>query len=76
MHKAIGSQPEKIDKPAIISLEMFKKNDDGSWKCIKTTDIKTPDGIHRVNAGMVFNKNKIQWGLDVCGLLEELEANL
>ena len=72
-HTPIGSKPEKIDK-VIIFADAFRKNDNGSWECIKNTDIKTPSGIHRLNAGMVFKQSNVQWGVNIFEMLEKGET--
>ena len=57
-----------------VSPNEFKKNPDGSWTCIKNTDIKNPYGIIRVNPGMTFRKTKPHWGIDVAELLDQAES--
>lgn len=57
-----------------ISPKEFKKNPDGSWTCIKNTDIKSAYGIIRVNPGMTFRKKKTHWGIDVAELLDQAES--
>ena len=72
-HKPLASKAEKIDK-VIISADAFTKNDEGSWECIKNTDIKTPTGIHRLKAGMVFKGSNVQWGVNLFEMLEKGET--
>lgn len=66
----------KFDLPdeTIVSSSEFKKNPDGSWTCIKNTDIKSAYGIYRVNPGMTFVKEKLHWGIDVAELLDQAES--
>ncbi len=71
MHKSTA----KIDLPdkPFVSPAEFKKNPDGSWTCIKNTDIRNAYGIYRINPGMTFVKNTSHWGMDVAELLEQAE---
>ena len=72
MHKSTA----KIDLPdkPIVSAAEFKKNDDGSWTCVKNTDIKSSYGIYRINPGMTFKKKTSHWGMDVAELLDQAES--
>lgn len=54
-----------------LSRDAFQKNPDGSWTCIKNTDIKNGGYAYRVNPGFVFRKSKPQWGIDVVAVLEQ-----
>ena len=54
-----------------VSRDAFQKNPDGSWTCIKTSDIKNGSNIIRVNSGMIFKKSNPQWGIDVAEILEQ-----
>ena len=57
--------------PGPVTCQSFRKNDDGSWISILTTDIATPTGSIRIPAGMTFVKGKTLLGEDVAGLLEK-----
>ena len=72
-HTPVGSKPVIFDK-VMISADAFKKNDDGSWESTKNTDIKTPKGIHRLPAGMIFKESRVQWGVNVFEMLENGET--
>jgi hypothetical protein len=73
MHKSTAKV--KLPETTFISSTEFKKNSDGSWTCVKNTDIKSPYGIIRVNPGMTFKKKTPHWGIDVAELLDEAESN-
>ena len=62
-----------MEKSVTLSRDAFQKNSDGSWICIKNTDIRDNDNgyAHRVNPGFVFRKNRTQWGIDVVAILEQ-----
>ena len=72
MHKSTA-KVDLPDKPFVSSKE-FKKNPDGSWTCIKNTDIKSSYGIYRIPPGMTFKKKTTHWGMDVAELLEQAES--
>lgn len=60
---------------AIVSPKEFRRNPDGSWTCIKNSDIKSAYGIYRVSPGMTFKKKQSIWGIDVVELLDQTNAN-
>lgn len=49
----------------------FKRNPDGSWVSTKISDIQTPEFTVRVNPGILFKKDRINWSLNVVEALEE-----
>lgn len=57
----------------IVSPKEFRKNSDGSWTCIKNTDLKNAYGVYRINPGMTFVKKKPHWGIDVAELLDQAD---
>ena len=59
-----------MGKP-IISRDAFEKNSDGTWTCIKNTDIKNEGNIIRLAPGITFKPDRPQWGVDVVELLEQ-----
>jgi hypothetical protein len=59
----------------MLSRDAFEKNPDGSWTCIKSTDIKDGGSIIRLKPGMTFKKSQQPWGLNVCELLDQEDSN-
>ncbi|HBE45396.1 MAG TPA: hypothetical protein DDW17_08155 [Deltaproteobacteria bacterium] len=65
-----------MDEIAKIMVNEFKKQPDGSWVCIKNSDIVTKAGnMIRVSPGLTFKKDRRLWGLDVVKMLDELSTN-
>ena len=60
-----------MEKTVTLLRDAYQKNPDGSWTCLKSTDIKHKGYTHRVNPGFVFRKGKTQWGIDVVSVLEQ-----
>ena len=60
-----------MQKSVSLTRDAFQKNPDGSWACIKNTDIKHNGFAHRVNPGFVFRKSRTQWGIDIVAILEQ-----
>ena len=60
-----------MEGSVMLMRDAFEKNSDGSWTCIKNTDIVYQGYTHRVNPGFVFRKSKTQWGIDVVAVLEQ-----
>ena len=54
-----------------VSRDAFQKNPDGSWTCIRNTDLKNAGSIIRIAPGMTFRESKPQWGMDVVEILEQ-----
>lgn len=63
-----------MKKTVTLSRDAFQKNPDGSWTCIKNTDIIHDGCAYRVNPGFVFRKSRTQWGIDVVSILEQDES--
>ena len=63
-----------MQQKAMVSKKDFQKNPDGSWTCIKNTDIKSVFGIFRINPSMTFKKTFPVWGIDVAELLDQQES--
>ncbi len=63
---------EEVSK---IAVEEFEKKPDGSWVCIKNSDIQTnTQRVIRIAPGMQFKKGGTFLGLDVVGALEKMAA--
>ncbi len=64
-----------MDEISKIVIEEFNRKDDGSWVCLKTTDIITKSGsIVRVPPGASFRKGVTFCGLRVAEALDEINA--
>lgn len=60
-----------MDEIAKVTPGDFEKKPDGSWVCVKNSDIvTTSQDIIRIKPGMTFRKDGRLWGLDVAGALE------
>jgi len=58
---------------AKIMLEEFEKKPDGSWVCVKNSDITTKSQeVIRITPGMTFRKGFKLWGLDVAEALDKI----
>jgi hypothetical protein len=65
-----------MDEIAKIVVEEFNKKPDGSWVCVKNSDIGTKFGnIIRIAPGMTFKKGSKLWGFDIAKALDEISAN-
>lgn len=64
-----------MDDIVKIVVGDYEKKPDGSWVCVKNSDITTESGrIIRIAPGMAFTQNGKPWGLDVVKALEEASA--
>jgi len=65
-----------VDEIVKIALEDFEKKPDGSWICVKNSDVTTKSqNIIRLKPGMTFRKGGRLWGLDVAEALERIGGN-
>lgn len=65
-----------MDEIAKIAVEEYERKPDGSWVCIKNSDITTKTGrIMRIAPGMVFRKGGTFQGVDVAEALDRISAN-
>ncbi len=63
---------EEITK---IAVDEYQKNADGSWTCVKNSDITTKTGqVVRIAPGTTFKKGGTFLGLDIVGVLEQISA--
>lgn len=61
---------------AKIMVEEFEKKPDGSWVCVKNSDITTKSQeVIRITPGMTFRKGVKLWGLDVADALDKMSEN-
>jgi uncharacterized LabA/DUF88 family protein len=61
---------------AKIMIEEFEKKPDGSWVCVKNSDITTKSReVIRITPGMTFRKGVKLWGLDVAEALDKISGN-
>jgi hypothetical protein len=59
-----------------IGLDEYEKKSDGSWVCVKNSDITCKSGrIVRIAPGTTFTKGRIFLGMDVVEALEKLSGN-
>ncbi len=64
-----------VDEITKIAVEEFEKKSDGSWVCIKNSDLITnTQKVIRIAPGMLFKKGGTFLGLDVVGALEKMSA--
>ncbi len=61
---------------AKIMIDEFEKKPDGSWVCIKNSDIMTTtQEVIRVSPGMTFRRGVKLWGLDVAEALDKISQS-
>ena len=60
-----------MQKSISIICEAFSKNPDGSWSSVQISDIQASGKAIRIPPGMIFNKNRQIWGIDIVEVLEE-----
>ncbi len=53
-----------------VTPDAFRKQADGSWVCIRNTDVYTPIGAIRINVGLELRKGRTLCGYDIAALLE------
>ncbi len=59
-----------------IAIEEYEKKPDGSWVCVKNSDITTKTGrIIRIAPGTVFKPGLIFLGCDVVATLDKISGN-
>jgi hypothetical protein len=65
-----------MEEIAKVAIEEFRREPDGSWVCVKNSDITTKTGrVIRVAPGTTFRKGGRLSGLDVAHALDELSGN-
>jgi len=66
---------EEINKDK-IKINEFEKKTDGSWVCVKNSDVMTKSGkVIRVMPGTIFRKDVLLWDCDIAKALDEVSAN-
>lgn len=59
-----------------IAIDEYEKKPDGSWVCVKNSDVTTKTGkVIRVAPGMTFKKGSAFVGADIAEALDKLSAN-
>lgn len=64
-----------MDEISKIVIEGFAKKPDGSWVCVRSSDIVSKSGIIRIPPGATFRRGVKLWGLDIAKVLDEIGAN-
>ena len=65
-----------MDEVTKIAVEEFEKKPDGSWVCVKNSDITTKSGrIIRVAPGTTLNRGGKLSGIDVVTALDQISGN-
>lgn len=64
-----------MDEIVKIAIADYEKKPDGSWVCVKNSDILTKGGnVIRITPGMTFRKDGKLWGHDIAGILDEISV--
>ncbi|HEY3275056.1 MAG TPA: hypothetical protein VGJ94_00420 [Syntrophorhabdaceae bacterium] len=64
-----------MEEIAKVEIKEFQKNPDGSWVCIKNSDITTKSGrVIRVSPGTTFRPGGKVSGLEVAKALDEVSG--
>ncbi|HNQ47332.1 MAG TPA: hypothetical protein PK125_04765 [Syntrophorhabdus sp.] len=65
-----------MEEIAKISIDEYERRPDGSWVCIKNSDITTKSNwVIRVSPGVIFQKNRRLFGLNVADALDKISGN-
>lgn len=65
-----------MDEIAKIAIDEFEKKPDGSWVCVKNSDVTTKLGrVIRVAPGTTFKKGGTLSGIDFVEALNKVSAN-
>ena len=65
-----------MEEAAKLAMDEFEKRPDGSWVCVKNSDITTKSGrVIRVAPGTIFKKGASLSGLDVAAALDAAGGN-
>lgn len=65
-----------MDEITKIAIEEYEKKPDGSWVCVKNSDITTSTGrIIRIAPGTAFKPGGKFLGLDVVETLDKISAS-
>ena len=65
-----------MEEIAKIAVEEYERKPDGSWVCVKNSDITTKTGrIMRIAPGTIFRKGGTFQGIDIAGTLDKISAN-
>ena len=65
-----------MDEITKLAVDEYEKKPDGSWVCVKNSDITTSTGrIIRIAPGTAFKPGAKFLGLDVAGALDKISAS-
>lgn len=65
-----------MEEIAKISIDEYDRRPDGSWVCIKNSDITTQSNwVIGVSPGVIFQKNRRLFGLNVADALDKISGN-
>ncbi len=65
-----------MDEIVKIAVEEYEKKPDGSWVCVKNSDVGTKlQRVIRVAPGMIFRKGVKFCGVDIAETLDKISAN-
>jgi hypothetical protein len=64
-----------MDEIAKIAIDEFTKKEDGSWVCVKNSDVTTKAAnVIRISPGMIFRPGVVFCGVDVAEALNRIGA--
>ena len=52
-------------------IDAFRRNTDGSWRCIQNVTLNGPNGRIQVAAGTIFRPGMSFMGIDLAGFLDQ-----
>lgn len=64
-----------MDEITKIAIEDFEKKPDGSWVCVKNSDVQSKTGkVVRITPGLTFKKGGKLSGLDIAEALDKISV--
>ncbi len=64
-----------MDEITKIAIEEFEKKPDGSWVCVKNSDVTTKSQkVIRLIPGMTFKKGVVFCGVDIAEALDNIST--
>ncbi len=64
-----------MDEISKIAVDEFEKQPDGSWTCVKNSDVTTKSQkVIRLMPGMIFKKGYLFCGVDVAETLDKISG--
>ncbi|HOW55588.1 MAG TPA: hypothetical protein PLR60_13160 [Syntrophorhabdaceae bacterium] len=65
-----------MDEIVKIAIDEYEKKPDGSWVCVKNSDVTTKTGkVIRIAPGTAFSKGRTFLGLDIAEALDKISGN-